>query len=73
VNPDDLFAFINAWVNGNADFNGSGATDNADLIEFIACFTNLPAACTTPAPTPILQESGADVGEQTLQGTLIQE
>jgi hypothetical protein len=42
----DLFAFIHAWVGGDADFNSSGATDAADLHAFIDCFSAPPAGCT---------------------------
>ena len=40
-----MFAFLNQYFAGDADFNGDGETSSADLTEFVACFTGPPEEC----------------------------
>jgi hypothetical protein len=46
LTPADFYAFFDAWLAGNGDFNHSGATDSQDLIDFATCFRDAPTGCT---------------------------
>ncbi len=46
IQQADLYAFLNSYFAGHGDFNGDGVTNGADLMEFIACFNNVPEPCT---------------------------
>jgi hypothetical protein len=41
----DLFAFLNDYMAGNADFDGDDDTDAADLNAFVTCFQTAPTGC----------------------------
>lgn len=43
INTQDLFAFLNAWFAGPADFNRDGVTDVVDIFDYLnAWFTGCP-------------------------------
>ncbi len=41
----DLFEFITAFMDGDADFNADGITDSRDLMGYLTCFINPPPSC----------------------------
>lgn len=45
LGPNDLYTFTEAFMNGDADFNGDGTTDRADLMAFMDCFRSVPDGC----------------------------
>jgi hypothetical protein len=45
ITPIDLHMFLTDFLAGNADVNGDGHTDIADLNAFIDCYNHPPASC----------------------------
>ena len=45
VNEGDLFRFLADWMQGRADFDNDGDTDESDARQFIDCLLHHPAGC----------------------------
>jgi hypothetical protein len=45
LNSQDVIAFLNSFVVGEADYNGDCTTNSQDFIEFLNDFTNPPPGC----------------------------
>lgn len=41
----DLLDFIEDWISGQADFDGSGQTSLEDVFEFVSCYVGRPGGC----------------------------
>ena len=48
ITSADLHAFLTDFLAGNADINGDGQTNLADLNEFLDCYNHPPASCNPP-------------------------